>query len=86
MILITQYWFLRLSSYKGEILPPVKGQTIAKVTWTKTPFTTPADWVLNCPDLENSAFVSREAQNMQKWLLQSHPFLKGTKVTAHIYW
>lgn len=71
---------------QGEILPPVCGQKVMKVTWTKKPFTTTSDWLLRSPDLSRSAFVAREVQAMRRWLLQSHPRLKKAKVTTHFYW
>ena len=70
----------------GEILPPVSGQKVMKVTWTKRPFITASDWLLCPPDLSRSAFVAREAQAMRRWLLQSHPRLRKARVTTHFYW
>ena len=70
----------------GEILPPVCGQKVMKVTWTRRPFTTISDWLLCPPDLSRSAFVAREVQAMRRWLLQSHPRLRKAQVTTHFYW
>ena len=70
----------------GEILPPMRGQKIMKVTWTRRPFTTDSDWLLCPPDLSRSAFVAREVRAMRRWLLQSHPRLQKAQVTTHFYW
>jgi len=70
----------------GEILPPVYGQKVMKVTWTRRPFTTASDWLLFAPDLSRSAFVAREAQAMREWVLQSHPRLARARVTTNFYW
>lgn len=70
----------------GEILPPVCGQKIMKVTWTRRPFTTASDWLLHPPDLSRSAFVAQEVQAMRRWLLQSHPRLQKAQVITHFYW
>ena len=71
---------------QGEMLSPVYGQKVMKVTWTRMSFVTASDWLSCAPDLSRSAFVAREAQAMRQWLLQSHPRLTNAEVTVHFYW